>query len=46
MAVTMKNAVFWDVKFLEEPHGITSQKMALFTVQVTSPVARMSYLQP
>jgi hypothetical protein len=29
--VTMKNAVFWDVTpFLQDPHGITSQKTAFF----------------
>jgi hypothetical protein len=38
MAVTMKNGVFWDVMpcgscknhFLQEPHGVTSQKMPFF----------------
>jgi hypothetical protein len=48
-AVTMKNAVFWDImpcgscknrlseerRFLEEPHGVTSQKTAFFISKVS-----------
>jgi hypothetical protein len=35
--MTMKRAMFWDVtpcgscRFLQEPHGVTSQKTAFFT---------------
>jgi hypothetical protein len=36
MAVTMKNVVLWDIKtkrrFLQEPHGVTTQKTPFFIV--------------
>jgi hypothetical protein len=38
MSLDKKNGIFWDVmpcgsyKFLQEPHGVTSQKMPFFIV--------------
>jgi hypothetical protein len=39
MEVTMKNAIFWDVmpcgSSEQQPHGVTSQKMAFFSSKIS-----------
>jgi hypothetical protein len=31
-ACNLENAVYWEHRFSQEPHGVTSQKTAFFTV--------------